>query len=78
MEEKSKKLVLKKDVVSNLNNKEMNQIRGGYTPVSFDTIIRPFTCLNTCGDTCGNECKPSIEDTCVPVCNPDHTCMTCY
>jgi hypothetical protein len=50
---KLKKLVLKKDIVSNLRNGEMNQVVGGYDPTRTDTgnsvVVCPSrtTCLET-------------------------------
>ena len=54
-----KKLFLNKDVVSSLNDSDMNHLRGGdddpYAPTN--TICLDYTCGGTCNGTCD-------EDTC--------------
>ena len=79
-----KKLVLKKDVVTNLNDTHMNQLRGGtgvpcsiiaFTSAAYE-ITNGFTAW---GQTCGNTCEGTWagDNTCPGylTCNGANTCQ---
>lgn len=82
------KLVLKKDVVSKLENEQMNQMRGGMNPgpSMLESIGRggwdnPFNCLGVnCGG--GGEKRKKQEDatatdTSTTYCYTDSQCYQC-
>jgi natural product precursor len=49
----SRKLSLQKTTISDLDNREMNQVEGGkYTDVTCFTRCYQFTCYGTCYDSC--------------------------
>lgn len=51
------KLSVKKETVKDLENEEMNKIKGGY----FDTAncdLTQQTCFTCAGKTCGRKCRP--------------------
>ena len=79
-----KKLVLKKDVVANLNDYHMNHLRGGATPAIYSAIVASVGSIaasydltkewTVWGDTCRGTCKQdaSCADTCQETCA--HSC----
>lgn len=52
-----KKLKLKKKVISNLKENEMNQLKGGFTETTLTTDFWIYCGSRNCGtDTCGCTC----------------------
>lgn len=80
---KMKKLVLKKDVVANLNDYHMNHLRGGsgYVCATIASIALTYQITNgttvwaqSCGDTCDGTCDKDATCPGHITCNGANTC----
>jgi len=70
-QKKLKKLVLKKEIVSRLENEQMNKMRGGATPDCLRTML--YSCQSMCPD-----CDPTIYvGTCEDYGGGTDSCASC-